>query len=177
LPQCQLLGLADRGALSKKKGFEMGRTSRRQILSMTAMAATGSAIGCNSSNVIDPITKSVDSAADGIQGAVESTSTSDLKRYKIALRGYQFVSMYIAGRVVFLPYPGMRILSVIIVATSVAAKLTVEYIDDELIQRKVEESLTSNERSKIESDRYVTFTTESGIDTKEYLSPTMYSNE
>jgi hypothetical protein len=28
----------------------------------------------------------------------------------------------------------------------------------------------------IESDRYVTFTTESGIDTKEYLSPTMYSN-
>ncbi len=144
---------------------------------MTAMAATVSAIGCNSSNVTDPITKSVDSAADGIQGAVESTSTSDLKRYKIALRGYQFVSMYIAGRVVFLPYPGMRILSVIIVASSVAAKLTVEYIDDELIQRKVEESLTSNERSKIESDRYVTFTTESGIDTKEYLSPTMYSNE
>ena len=154
----------------------MGRTNRRHILSMTAMAATGSAIGCNSSNVIDPITKSVDSAADGIQSAVESTPTSDLKRYKIALRGYQFISMYIAGRVVFLPYPGMRILSVIIVASSVAAKLTVEYIDDELIQRKVEESLTATERSMIESDRYVTFTTESGIDTKEYLSPTMYSN-
>jgi len=115
----------------------MGRTNRRQILSMTAMAATVSAIGCNSSNVIDPITKSVDSAADGIQGAVESTSTSDLKRYKIALRGYQFVSMYIAGRVVFLPYPGMRILSVIIIASSVAAKLTVEYIDDELINAKL----------------------------------------
>ena len=155
----------------------MGLTNRRQILSMTAMVATASTIGCNPSNVIDPISESVDSAANKVQDAVENTSSSDLKRYKIALRGYQIVSMYIAGRVVFLPYPGMRILAVVIVASSVAAKLSVEYIDDELIHRKIEESLTSKERSAIESDRCVTFTTESGIDTKEYLSPTTYSNE
>jgi hypothetical protein len=157
--------------------FAMKQTNRRQMLSLTAVAATASAIGCGSSSNIDSVKQSVDAAADKIQDAVESSSTEDLKRYKVALHGYQIVSMLIAGRIVFLPYPGMRILSVVIFATSIAAKLSVEYIDDELIHRKIEESLTEKERSVTESDRSVTFTTESGIAEKQYLAPTIYSNE
>lgn len=85
--------------------------------------------------------------------------------------------MMIAGRVVFLPYPGMRILSILIVASSVSARLAIHCIDDELIQRRIDETLTGRERSVIESDGYVEFTTDSGLSEKEYLPPTEFRSE
>lgn len=119
----------------------------------------------------------VNEAAGKIQVTVDSTATNDLKSYKVALRGYEIVAMMIAGRVVLLPYPGMRILSVLIVASSLSARLAIQYIDDELIQRRIDETLTGRERSVIESDGYVEFTTETGLSEKVYLAPTEYQDK
>jgi len=149
----------------------MDHMTRRQILTFAALATTASSTGCGST---ESATAIVDGAADKLQDSVDSTSTSDLQRYKVALRGYEIISMTIAGRVVLLPYPGMRILSVLIAASSISARLVVYYIDDELIQRRIEEALTGGERSEIESDGYVEFATESGLSERVYLAPTEY---
>lgn len=121
----------------------MERPTRRQILSLTAIAMTASVTGCSSSTVTD----TVDGAVDELQENLDETSTEDLQRYKLALRGYAIVSMTIAGRIVFLPYPGMRILTVMIMVSSVSAKLVVQYIDDELIHA------SSRKRLQIASGR------------------------
>ncbi|MEM6366252.1 MAG: hypothetical protein AAF745_17625, partial [Planctomycetota bacterium] len=122
-------------------------TNRRQLLLIGSAAFAATTVGCGPSAETKPIVEAVDDAAADVQDAIRKTDTQDLKRYKLALRGYQIVSFAIASRVVFLPYPGMRIVSVAIVATSVAAKLAVEYIDDELIQRRIEELISDSERS------------------------------
>lgn len=147
------------------------------MLCTTTAAIATSATGCGSSSVTEPIAASIDNAAGELQAVVNDAATEDLKRYKVALRGYQIVSPYIAGRVVLLPYPGMRVLAVFIVATSVSAKLAIEYIDDELIHRKFEESLTDRERSEVERDGYIEIETDSGVTEKVYLAATKYVND
>ena len=149
-------------------------TNRRQLLLIGSATVAATTVGCGSSATTKPIVEVVDDVATEVQDAVSEADTRDLKRYKLALRGYQIVSFSIASRVVFLPYPGMRIVSVAIVATSVAAKLAVEYIDDELIQRKIEEAISDSERSAVESDGYVEFETESGLTEQTQLAPTLY---
>lgn len=150
-------------------------SNRRQILLSAATAVSGAAIGCGSSTVTQGPVETANDVIDDLEEAVSDASNEELKQYKLALRGYQIVSLHLAGRTVFLPYPGMRILSVMLVVTSVAAKLAVEYIDDELILRKIEESLTDRERTMIETDGYVTFKTESGLTEKVYLAPADYA--
>ncbi|MEM7478600.1 MAG: hypothetical protein AAF483_26755 [Planctomycetota bacterium] len=155
----------------------MKNISRREALTLTAVAATATAAGCNSSKVGEAITKPLAAASQEIEENLESASTEDLKGLKLALRGYEIVSMAIVGRIVFLPYPGMRIVSVMIVATAATAKLAVKYIDDELMMRKLEEPLSEDERSKVEFDGHIAFATASGLEQREYLAPTVYEEQ
>ena len=148
---------------------------RRHFLSFSAFAAAASVTGCDSGNVTEPIAASVERVATEVDEVVDETSTEDLERYRVALRGYEIVSGMIGPRVFFLPYPGMRILSVVIVATTVSAKLAVKYIDTELIQRQFEEELTDEELSLVEADGYVRFETESGVSETVMLGPSEYA--
>jgi hypothetical protein len=76
--------------------------------------------------------------------------------------------------VVQLPYPGMRILSVFIMATSISARLAVKYLDNELMRRQFEEPLTVDERASIESNGYIAFKTETGVNENKYLAAIDY---
>lgn len=147
---------------------------RRSFLSFSAVAAAVSVAGCDKSQVTAPVTATVDQVNAELEKRVDETSTDQLENYRVALRGYEIVSGMIGPRVFFLPYPGMRILSVLIVATTVSAKLVVKYIDTELIQRQLEEGLSEDERVAIESDGYVAFKTESGVDERTFLAPSQY---
>ena len=139
---------------------------RRQFFLMSGVSLAA-ASGCGSGN---PITETVVAVDD----AIATADTADLRSAKLALRGYQLVSFTLGPRVMFLPYPGMRILSVAIVASGLVAKLVVDYIDDELIRRQIEEELTSEVRAQLEADGFVQFKTESGVSEKAYLGPTVY---
>lgn len=150
----------------------MQQINRRRLVQMSAALAVSTA-GCGSS-AVKPLQDASNAAADKIETTLKNSSTDELKGFKLALRGYQIVSMVVAGRVVLLPYPGMRILAAVIVVSSLAAKLSVDYIDDELIQRKLEETLSEREQRSIESQQFVTFTTEGGMDMKVYVAPAVY---
>ncbi|MCC9641122.1 hypothetical protein LOC71_02475 [Rhodopirellula sp. JC740] len=148
---------------------------RRQFLSLSAVAAAASVAGCDKGQMTAPVAATVDQVNAELERKVEETSTDQLENYRVALRGYEIVSGMIGPRVFFLPYPGMRILSVLIVATTVSAKLVVKYIDTELIQRQLEEDLKKEERTRIEADGYVAFKTESGVEERTFLAPTQYA--
>ena len=109
-----------------------------------------------------------------IDDKIASADTDELRHTRLALRGYELVSYTLGSRVLFLPYPGMRILSVAIIASGIVAKLAIEYIDEELIRRHIEEELSPDDRAKVESDGYVAFTTQSGVTEKAFLAPTQY---
>lgn len=152
----------------------MGSISRRQLLALSACSATVAISGCTQNSVSETLSESAEQTKEKLDQMVEEADTEDLVNYKVALRGYAIVSMAIAGRVVLLPYPGMRILSAAVVVTAVTASLVVEYIDEELIRRKIEETLTDAERAKIESQGYVAFRTESGVEERTYLAKKQY---
>ena len=139
---------------------------RRQFFLVSGVGLVA-ASGCGSS---DPITDTV----VAVDEAIATAETDDLRSAKLALRGYQLVSFTLGPRVMFLPYPGMRILSVVIVASGLVAKLVVDYIDDELIRRQIEEELAGEVRAQLEADGFVQFKTESGVSEKVYLGPTVY---
>ena len=151
----------------------MKNLTRRQAIALTSLA--GCIAGCDNSLHLDSARDAAQAANQKAEELVDATETEDLKSYKLALRGYEIVSMVVAGRLILLPYPGMRILSVVIMASSATAKLAVQYIDDELIQRAVEEAISDQERTQLESDNFVAFKTESGLTETMYLSPTVYS--
>lgn len=142
--------------------------NRRLFIGIAASSVALAAAGCSKSKVPEAVAEAVDNK-------LQEASTEQLRQAKVVLHGYAIVSMMIGKRLVFLPKPGMRILAVLIIATSVAAKLSLEYIDDELIRRKFEEDLTAEERSQIESSGSVTFQTESGATEDVRISPTVYS--
>lgn len=111
---------------------------------------------------------------EDIDKKVAETSTGNLETAKVLLHGYQLVSMKIGNRIVGLSPSAIRILGVLIIASSIAAKLSVEYIDDELIRRKIEEELSGEERQKIEMDGTVAFQTESGVTEAVRIGLTVY---
>ncbi|MEX1028036.1 MAG: hypothetical protein WD049_08525 [Candidatus Paceibacterota bacterium] len=141
----------------------------RRTFFVTFAGALAGASGCDRDGDGSDGTGAIGEAIDG-------ASTEDLKTARLALRGYEIVSLTIARRVVFLPYPGMRIVAVFLVATTVAAHLVVKYIDEELIMRRIEETLSSEEKLAVEGDGYVEFETESGLLEKVYLAPTKYAD-
>lgn len=142
--------------------------NRRLFIGIAASSVALAGAGCSKSNVPEAVAEAVDNK-------LQEASTEQLRQAKVVLHGYAIVSMVIGKRLVFLPKPGMRILAVLIIATSVAASLSIEYIDDELIRRKFDENLTPEERSQIESSGSVTFQTESGATEDVRISPTVYS--
>lgn len=152
----------------------MASISRRHWLTLSACSATVALSGCKDSSVSQALSESAEQTREQIDRAVEEAATEDLVNYKVALRGYAIVSMAIASRVILLPYPGVRILSVAVVVTAVTASLVVEYIDDELIRREIQETLTDAERAKIESQGYVAFRTESGVEERTFLAKKQY---
>lgn len=147
----------------------MSRLEQRRtfLLSVGGLAAV--AAGCD--RVSD-----VGSDSLSIDGAVDAASTSELRTTKLALRGYEIVSMLVAKRVVFLPYPAMRVVAVTLVVSSLAAHLAVQYIDEELVMRKLEEKLSAEERAYLESEGSVEFETASGLSEKVVLGPTEYED-
>ena len=68
----------------------------------------------------------------------------------------------------------MRILSVFIMATSISARLAVEYLDNELMRRQFEEPPAVDERASIESNGYIAFKTETGVNENKYLAAIDY---
>ena len=59
-------------------------------------------------------------------------------------------------------------------ATSISARLAVEYLDNELMRRQFEEPLTVDERASIESNGYIAFKTETGVNENKYLAAIDY---
>lgn len=143
----------------------MTTIERRRFLLFSGLSAAALS-GCSKDNPL-PSVATVDEA-------IANADTDELKHTKLALRGYELVSYTLGSRLLFLPYPGMRILSVVVIASGIVAKLAIEYIDDELIRRQVEEELTGEVRAQLEANGYVEFKTASGITEKVYLAPAEY---
>lgn len=120
--------------------------SRRQLMLLLGVAAVP-AIGCSSEEV---------------QDVVDEIDTETLETASVALRGYAIVSCLVGPRIVSLPAPGVRVLAVFLVVSSVATKLVIEYLDVELRKRHVTEAINEKESKAIESELSVTFQLENG---------------
>ncbi|TWU04880.1 hypothetical protein [Stieleria varia] len=128
------------------------RYSRRKLLLIAGgLGGLGLATGCGEKG-----------AAELTRETVESLDTQTLENGKLLLRGFAIVSYMAGTRVIFLPSPGVRILGVALIFTSMATKLAVEYLDDELVRRYHTTELTESEAMAIESAGEVRFQTESG---------------
>lgn len=142
----------------------------RRHLFAYASAAILTTAGCDK---LSEGTKQVDQA---VQSTVQAASTTTLRNAKLALRGYEIISFFVAKRVATLPVPAARIAAATLVVSSVGAKLVIDYIDEELIVRKYSESLTAEEQTAVEVDGFVKFKTESGKEENVYLAPTEYED-
>ncbi|MFK8115033.1 MAG: hypothetical protein AB8B91_22720 [Rubripirellula sp.] len=138
----------------------------RRTFAISSVAVSLAAVGCNSNQALE--------VADDL---TDSVSTENLEAARISLRGYEIVTLFIGPRVVTLPVPGARILTVLVIASGLAAKLVVSYLDEKLTVRKVTEALTDQERGLLESEGKVRFQTASGIDEDVFLAPTKYEEE
>ncbi|MEP3479266.1 MAG: hypothetical protein ABJZ55_08470 [Fuerstiella sp.] len=118
-------------------------------------------------------TRQVDEA---VQSTVQAASTTTLRNAKLALRGYEIVSFFVAKRVATLPVPAARIVAATLVVSSVGAKVVIDYIDEELIVRRYSEKLAQEEQTAIEVDGFVKFKTSSGKEENVYLAPTEYED-
>ena len=117
-----------------------------------------------------------DSVSTAVSGAVEDVPTETLKSVHVGLRGFQLVAFMVGKRVVRLPHPAVRILGVALVSTALVSLLAIEYLDDELKRRQIREELSDQERSSIESQLAVVFTTENGLDEQVQLEPNRYES-
>lgn len=143
--------------------------SRRHVLATTG-AAILATCGC------DKLNEGSQQVDEAVRSTVEAASTETLRNAKLALRGYEIVSFFVAKRVVALPVPAARIVAATLVISAVGAKLVIDYIDEELIVRKYEEKLTSAEQTAIEINSFVKFQTESGKEENVFLAPTKYED-
>jgi len=132
--------------------------SRRQLMLLLG-ASTIPAIGCSS---------------DDVQEVVDQIDTETLETATVALHGYALVSCLVGPRIVSLPAPGVRVLAVFLVVSSVATKLVIEYLDVELRKRRLTELLREEETKAIESELAVLFTTESGESESVLLGANQY---
>ena len=135
------------------------RYTRRNFAYVAAGCVAATAGGCGSPEAV-----------------VKAIPESQLQTVKLVLKGYQIVSLLIGQRVVMMPHPAMRILSVVINVSSSVAKMAVDYISEELMIRRLEEKLTAEERSSVEGAHFVKFTCETGLEQLVYLAPTQYSS-
>ena len=118
-----------------------------------------------------------DPVSTAVTGAVEDIPTETLESVHVGLRGFQLVALMVGKRVVRLPHPAVRILGVALVSTALVSLLAIEYLDDELKRRQVREELTEDERSSIEAQLAVVFTTENGLDEQVQLEPNRYESD
>ncbi|MGB7346152.1 MAG: hypothetical protein WBD20_18180 [Pirellulaceae bacterium] len=132
--------------------------SRRHLMFLLGTAAIPAA-GCSS---------------EQIQETVDQIDTETLETATVALRGYALISCVIGPRVLALPAPGVRVLAVFLVVSSVATKLVIEYLDVELRKRHVTEALSEAESKAIEADIAVTFNLENGEKETVSLGPNQY---
>lgn len=119
--------------------------------------------GCNRNPVSTAVTD-----------AVQEIPTETLESVHVGLRGFQLVAFIVGKRVVRLPHPAVRILGVALVSTALVSLLAIEYLDDELKRRQIREELSEQERSSIEAQLAVVFTTENGLDEQVHLGPNRY---
>lgn len=145
------------------------KCNRRHLLASAGVAILATA-GCDK---LSEGTKQVDEA---VQSTVQAASTTTLRNAKLALRGYEIVSFFVAKRVAVLPVPAARIAAATLVVSAVGATLVIDYIDEELIVRKYAEKLTSEEQTAVEVEGFVKFKTESGKEENMYLAPTEYED-
>ena len=122
--------------------------------------------GCNRNPVSTAVTD-----------AVQEIPTETLESVHVGLRGFQLVAFIVGKRVVRLPHPAVRILGVALVSTALVSLLAIEYLDDELKRRQIREDLSEEERSSIEAQLAVVFTTENGLDEQVQLGPNRYESE
>ncbi len=115
--------------------------------------------------------------ADAVQDAIDSAETDTLETGSLALRGFAIVAYVVGTRVVTLPTPGVRILGVVLIITSLTTKLAIEYLDVELKKRYVAEELDPSEQRQIESDLAVTFQLENGQTESVPLGPNQYESD
>ena len=141
---------------------------RRELLMM--LAGTGCLVsGCNG----DPI----EMTSERVSDAVEELPTDTIERVQVSLRGFQLIAFMVGKRVVRLPHPAVRILGIAIVSSALISQLAIEYLDDELVRRETREQLTGDERSRIESQLAVVFTTQNGLEESVALGPTRYESD
>ena len=117
----------------------------------------------------DPVTNAVTDVVEGVP-------TETLESVHVGLRGFQLVAFMVGKRVVRLPHPAVRILGVALVSTALVSLLAIEYLDDELRRRQIREELSEDERSSIEAQLAVVFTTENGLDEQVHLGPNRYES-
>ncbi len=140
---------------------EITRTNRRGLLLFAG--GLGLAAGCSGQN-----------PTELTQQAVESLDTDTLENGKLVLRGFALVSYMVGTRVVFLPTPAVRILGVALIFSSVATKLAIEYLDDELTRRHHTVEVSGDEVKAIETSAEVRFQTEHGETETVRLGPNQY---
>lgn len=114
--------------------------------------------------------------SDTVKETIAEADTQTLEQSKVALRGFAIVTYIVGARVVTLPTPGVRILGVALVITSIATKLAIEYLDVELKKRYVAEELSEEEARAIESDLHVVFQLENGDSEKVPLGENRYES-
>lgn len=118
-----------------------------------------------------------DPVSTAVTEAVEDIPTETLESVHVGLRGFQLVTLMVGKRVVRLPHPAVRILGVALVSMALLSLLAIEYLDDELKRRQIREELSEGERSSIEAQLAVVFTTENGLDEQVQLGPNRYESE
>ena len=137
----------------------MSQINRRNLLLSSLALSLPVAAGCSSESVHD---------------AVEELGTPTIETASVALRGYAIVACLIGPRVFALPAPGVRVLGVFLIVTSVATKLAIEYLDVELKKRYVSEALSEKELALVERELSIAFQLENGETETQPLGPNQY---
>ena len=133
--------------------------SRRHLLLASAAASLPVAAGCS---------------GEDVQEKIDSLDTDTIESATVALKGLALVSCLAGPRIVMLPVPGVRIIAVCLVVSSVATKLAIEYLDVELRKRYIAEAVSEEEAKAIEGELAVTFTMQNGETEKVVLGPNQY---
>ena len=112
-----------------------------------------------------------------VDETIAATETEMLEQGTVVLRGFAIVAYVVGARVVMLPTPGVRILGIALIISSVATKLAVEYLDIELKKRYIAENLEESEARQLESDLAVTFQLENGETEQVPLGANRYESD
>lgn len=153
-------------SLQIQKAHGVGKMNIQRREALVVLTGMLCVPGCNG----DPVSTAV-------SGAVEEVPTETLESVHVGLRGFQLVAFLVGKRVVRLPHPAVRILGVALVSTALVSLVAIEYLDDELKRRQIREELSEDERSSIEAQLAVVFTTENGLDEQVQLGPNRYESD